>query len=151
MRLITRFTIRKAMTLPSSSKLAFTFAILMWASLAVAQEEARPNYAYIALEPEIVTNYAGDNAKKLGYLRVSIEMMLEDPSKIPDLEHHMPRLRAKVIEVIGSQSEQQVRSMTGREEMRRLILTNFKDILIQETGDDIVKDIIFTKYLRQGG
>lgn len=120
---------------------------------AKAQESANTgsNYAYIALDPDIITNYAGDNSKKLGYLRLTIEIMLDEPNYIADIEHHMPLLRAIAIEVIGAKNEQQVRSLTGREELRRDILKRFRDILIKETGSEVVKDIIFTKYLRQGG
>lgn len=110
-----------------------------------------PRYAYIALDPDIVTNYAGDNAKKLGYLRLTIEIMLDNPDNIAHIEHHMPLLRAAAIEVVGGKNEQQVRSLTGREELRREILNRFRDSLIKETGNEVVKDIIFTKYLRQGG
>jgi flagellar FliL protein len=62
----------------------------------------------------------------------------------------MPLLRATAIEVIGAQSEQKVRSLTGREEIRRMILKRFRDIMANEVGNETVKDIIFTKYLRQG-
>lgn len=127
--------------------------LLMQGSQLVAQESESTgtNYAYIALDPDIITNYAGDNSKKLGYLRLTIEIMLDEPNYIRDIEHHMPLLRAVAIEVIGSKNEQQVRSLTGREELRRDILKRFRDILNKETGAEVVKDIIFTKYLRQGG
>lgn len=131
-----------------------TLFILCSINVAKAQEDGEqsgPSYAYIALDPDIVTNYAGDNSKKLGFLRITIELMLDNPNFIADVEHHMPLLRASAIEVIGAQNEQKVKSLTGREEMRRMILKNFRDILSKETGNEIVKDIIFTKYLRQGG
>jgi flagellar FliL protein len=111
----------------------------------------QPNYAYVGLEPDIVTNYAGDNSKKLGYVRVTIEMMVADPSKIMDLEHHMPLLRATAIEVFGAQPEDKIRSLTGREDIRRQLLQKFKDIMKRETGESVIENIIFTKYLRQGG
>jgi flagellar FliL protein len=123
-------------------------------NVAIAQEEGEqtgPRYVYIALDPDIITNYAGDNAKKLGYLRMTVELMLDNPIFITDVEHHMPLLRASAIEVIGAQNEQKIRSLTGREEIRRTMLKNFRDILMKETGNEVVKDIIFTKYLRQGG
>lgn len=115
------------------------------------QTSISPNFAYIALDPDIVTNYAGDNSKKLGYLRVTVEIMLDNPDYIMEIERHMPLLRATAIEIIGAQSEQKVRSLTGREEMRREIMNKFRGLLLRETGKEIVKDIIFTKYLRQGG
>lgn len=122
-------------------------------TFANAQEDGAegPAFVYIALDPDIITNYAGDNSQRLGYLRIAVEMMLEDPSDLMEIEHHMPLLRSIAIEVIGTQTEQQVKSLTGRENMRREILSKFRDSLIKETQKEIIKDIIFTKYLRQGG
>jgi flagellar FliL protein len=86
--------------------LGITFCLLAAPQLSHAQEDMRPStFAYVGLEPDIVTNYAGDNSQKLGYVRVTIEMMVADPSKIIDIEHHMPLLRATAIEVLGAQSE----------------------------------------------
>jgi len=129
-------------------------AILSVSGIAHAQEgraSSLPTFAYIGIEPDIITNYAGDNSKKLGYVRVTIEMMIDDPTKIPDIEHHMPLLRATAIEVIGRQPADKIKSLTGREEIRRTLLQSFKDIMKRETGDEIMKNIIFTKFLRQGG
>ncbi|MFQ3248235.1 MAG: flagellar FliL protein [Glaciecola sp.] len=120
-------------------------------SLHAQEQPTGPQYAYVGLEPDIVTNYAGDNSKKLGYVRVTIEMMVQDPSKIVDVEHHMPLLRATAIEVFGAQPEDKIRSLTGREDIRRMVLQKFKDIMKRETGEDVIENIIFTKYLRQGG
>jgi flagellar FliL protein len=125
-----------------------TIGLLTTPEMVHAQQR---NYAYVALEPDIVTNYAGDNSKKLGYVRVTIEMMVADPAKIMDVEHHMPLLRATAIEVLGAQPEDKIRSLTGREDIRRIVLQRFKDIMKRETGENVIENIIFTKYLRQGG
>jgi len=128
------------------------FSLVTWLlALPRPGHAQQPNYAYVGLEPDIVTNYAGDNSKKLGYVRVTIEMMVADPSKIMDLEHHMPLLRATAIEVFGAQPEDKIRSLTGREYIRRQLLQKFKAIMKQETGESVIQNIIFTKYLRQGG
>ncbi|WP_026843498.1 flagellar basal body-associated protein FliL [Brumicola pallidula] len=128
--------------------LTLAIGLLITPELVHAQQR---NYAYVALEPDIVTNYAGDNSKKLGYVRVTIEMMVADPAKIVDVEHHMPLLRATAIEVLGAQPEDKIRSLTGREDIRRMVLQKFKDIMKRETGENVIENIIFTKYLRQGG
>jgi flagellar FliL protein len=135
--------------------LSITFCLLAAPHLSFAQEDASalkaPKFAYVGLEPDIVTNYAGDNSQKLGYVRVTIEMMVADPSTIIDIEHHMPLLRATAIEVFGAQPEDKIRSLTGRDEIRRKVLKEFKNIMKRETGEEVIENIIFTKYLRQGG
>ncbi len=109
------------------------------------------NYAYFGLEPDIVTNYLGPSSRNLGYVRVTIELMLEDAEYLPIAEHHEPLLRATVIDIFGRQPEQKVKSLTGREEIRKACLDRLRELLQQETGKPVVKEVIFTKYLYQGG
>lgn len=108
------------------------------------------NIAYFGLEPDIVTNYLGTNARKLGYVRITVELMLEDVEYLPIAEHHAPLLRATVIEIIGRQAEDKVKSLTGREEIRRACLEDLRTLMKKETGKELIKDLIFTKYLYQG-
>ena len=116
-----------------------------------APASAQTSYAYYGFEPDIVTNYISPSAKKLGYIRVTIELMITDAGDLGTLEHHSPLLRATTIEILGRQPEGKIKSLTGREDIRRTILDNLKELLRQETGKEIVKDVIFTKYLYQGG
>ena len=123
--------------------------MLSSAGTALAQERA--NYAYLGLEPEIVTNYISESAKKLGYVRVSVELMIHDVSLLEVAEHHMPLLRSTAIEIFGQQPEEKVKSLTGREEIRLAILKALQEHMKQETGGEVIKNVIFTKYLYQGG
>lgn len=127
--------------------LASLLTLLSYHSVINAQETARKNYAYFSLEPEIVTNYLGSSARKLGFVRVSIELMLEESNFLKAAEHHSPLMRAAVIEVFGSQPEEKVKSLTGREDIRRTCLEKLKELMIRETGSEMIKDVIFTKYL----
>ena len=113
-----------------------------------AQDKA--TYAYLGLEPDIVTNYVGQSARKLGYVRVTVELMINDVDNLEVAEHHMPLLRATAIEIFGRQPEEKVKSLTGREDIRRAILKALQDHMRQETGGEVVKNVIFTKYLYQG-
>ncbi|MGJ8682459.1 flagellar basal body-associated protein FliL [Paraglaciecola sp.] len=114
---------------------------------AIGQEFERKNYAYFSLEPDIVTNFLGSSARKLGFVRVSIELMLEDAEYLEAAEHHSPLIRAAAIEVFGRQTEEKVRSLTGREDIRRNCLEKLQELIRQETGLNMIKDVIFTKYL----
>jgi flagellar FliL protein len=121
--------------------------LLSYHSVVNGQEVVRKSYAYFSLEPEIVTNYLGSSARKLGFVRVSIELMLEDPDFLEAAEHHSPLMRAATIEVFGSQKEEKVKSLTGREDIRRSCLEKLQELMLRETGSKTIKDVIFTKYL----
>lgn len=117
-----------------------------------AQEPAPtgPVYTYIGMEPDIITNYAGDNSQRLGYVRITIELMIVEPNHLEKLEHHMPLLRAAAIEMIGAQTQEKIKSLSGREDLRRMLLQRIQELMRRETGDEVVKNLIFTKFLRQG-
>ncbi|QJR81040.1 flagellar basal body-associated protein FliL [Alteromonas pelagimontana] len=123
--------------------------VITLVSSSPAFAQAKDNYAYIGVEPEIVTNYIGASARKLGYIRVTIELMINNVDQLEIAEHHMPLLRATAIEILGAQTGDKVKSLTGREEIRRAILTALQTLMKEETGSEVVKDVIFTKYLYQ--
>lgn len=107
----------------------------------------RPNYGYLSLEPDIITNYVGSSSKKLGYVRVTVELMIDSVDLLDIAEHHLPLMRATAIEIFGQQPEDKVKSLTGREDIRQALLKALQDHMRKETGATIVKDVIFTKYL----
>ena len=118
--------------------------------LLVSGQNAMAAYAYFGLEPDIVTNYLSESSKNLGYVRVTVELMLEDANYLETAEHHAPLLRATTIDIFGRQPEEKVKSLTGREEIRMDVLRTLRELMQQETGSPVVKDVIFTKYLYQG-
>lgn len=106
--------------------------------------------AYFGLEPDIVTNYISSNSRNIGYVRVTIELMLDSAKHLEAAEHHAPLLRATTIDIFGRQTEEQVKSLTGREDIRRACLDELRKLMKAETGSEMIKDVIFTKYLYQG-
>ena len=100
--------------------LASLLTLLSYHSVVYGQDVVKKNYAYFSLEPKITTNYLSSNARKLGFVRVSIELMLEDAKFLEPADHHSPLMRAAIIEVFGSQTEEKVRSLIGREDIRRV-------------------------------
>lgn len=128
----------------------FLLSCIVLGSNAPALAQDKANYAYLGIEPEIVTNYISDSSAKLGYVRVSLELMIHDVGQLEIAEHHLPLLRATAIEIFGQQPSEKVKSLTGREDIRRAILKALQDHMKQETGGEVIKNVIFTKYLYQG-
>ena len=138
---------RKLTMKKSKLLLASLLTLLSFHSVVFGQEVVRKNYAYFSLEPDIVTNYLVTSARKLGFVRVSVELMLEDSEFLGAAEHHSPLMRAATIEVFGSQPAEKVKSLTGREDIRRKCLEKLNQLMLKETGSAMIKDVIFTKYL----
>lgn len=111
-----------------------------------ADEAAGGDFAYYGFEPDIVTNYLRQG-KKLGYVRVTVEVMIEGNSNLEVVEHHAPLLRAALVETLGRQPEDKIKSLAGREEIRRTCLEIIRTLLKQEAGQELAADVMFTKYI----
>ncbi|WED21745.1 flagellar basal body-associated protein FliL [Vibrio sp. JC009] len=118
------------------------------ATLAEEEEAAGPNFAYYTLAPDLTTNIH-TQGKKIGYLQVRIDLMVSDNAFIPDLELHDPLIRDTVISVIGEQPEDKIKSLAGREQLRKDLMDRLNSILLAETGRTIIAELLFTKYLYQ--
>ena len=108
---------------------------------------AESNVGYFGFEPDIITNYIGQGNKKLGYVRITVDLMLNDMSDIAVVEHHTPLLRDAIVEILSKEPEENIKSLTGREEIRKRCTEKLKSLLKQETGQEIVREVLFTKYL----
>lgn len=103
-------------------------------------------YAYYGFEPDIVTNYVSTQ-KKMGFVRLTVELMIEGTSNLEVVEHHSPLLRDAIITVIGQQPEEKIKSIRGRTEIQKLCEDRVKELLTKETGQPLVKKLLFTQWL----
>lgn len=120
----------------------------MSAGTALAQQPPA-EVVYYGFDPDIVTNYVSENRRSLGYLRVSVELMLPNKELLKTIEYHEPLILDTIISILSKQPEQRVKSLSGREEIRLQMLEQLQTVMKRETGQTIVQDILFTKYLYQ--
>lgn len=80
-------------------------------------------------------------------MRITVDLMLSDMSNIAIVEHHTPLLRDALVEILSKESEEKIKSLTGREEIRKRCADKLKTLLKQETGQEIIREVLFTKYL----
>nr|WP_192508498.1 flagellar basal body-associated protein FliL [Pseudoalteromonas aurantia] len=121
----------------------FMFTLL----LSPISAKAESTVGYFGFEPDIITNYIGQSNKKLGYVRVTVDLMLNDVSNIAIVEHHTPLLRDAIVQILSKEPEETIKSLTGREEIRMRCAEKLKGLLNDETGQEIVREVLFTKYL----
>lgn len=116
------------------------------ASANTAKASDLGDYAYYGFEPDIITNYL-KKGRDLGYIRITAEVMVDGNGNLEVVEHHAPLLRSAIVEIFGRQPEDKVKSLAGREEIRRTCLEVINALLEQETGLPLATDLLFTKYL----
>ncbi|MDP4536292.1 flagellar basal body-associated protein FliL [Alkalimonas collagenimarina] len=127
-------------------------ATLLCTALFAAPSQARQNeqdIVYYGFDPDIVTNYVTSGRRSLGYIRVTVELMVADRRYLADIEHHEPLILNTIIRIFNQQHEDKIKSLTGREEIRQTILQELQQILERETGQQMLRDLLFTKYLYQ--
>jgi len=125
-------------------KSLFIFSVLLTLSTSTLKANAS-SYAYFGFEPDIITNYVAAK-KKMGYVRLTVELMVEGDN-LTIVEHHAPLLRDAIINIIGQQAEAKVKSMKGRAEIQLQCEELVKELLIQETGEPLIKKLLFTQWL----
>ena len=118
-------------------------------ALPVAAQQEPKEVVYYGFDPDIVTNYISGNRRSLGYIRISVELMLEDKRFLPAIEHHEPLILDIIYGTISKQPEDKIKSLTGREEIRQNLLDKLQQAMKKEAGETIIRDILFTKYLYQ--
>lgn len=111
-----------------------------------AKQTQASDYAYFGFEPDIITNYVAVK-KKMGYVRLTVELMIEDSSNYEVVEHHSPLLRDAIITIIGQQPEAKIKSINGRHEIQKLCEDKVKALLQKETGQTLIKKLLFTQWL----
>lgn len=125
----------------------FVGLLASFASVA-KEDDLAPKFSYFTLDPEITTNFITDG-RKLGFINVRVDLMVDDPSLLPLLEYHQPLIRDTMIEMLSQESEMRIKSLAGREAIRKACLAKINKILLAETNQKVLADLLFTKYLYQ--
>ncbi len=115
----------------------------------VAEEAATEEvnyYEYLLIDPDIITNY-DKQGKRIGYIRVSVELMAKSSTNYALLARHEPLIRDKIITILGEQSEDMVKSIAERENIRLRCLNEINAMLSTPTVNNPLADLLFTKYL----
>ncbi|EGU36174.1 flagellar basal body-associated protein FliL-like protein [Vibrio ichthyoenteri ATCC 700023] len=127
----------------------FALLCLMFVMPTMAEEKAgTPSLAYFTLEPDLTTNFY-TKGNDLGYIQVRIDIMVANQADLPLIEKHQPLIRDAVIELLGKQTEETIKSLAGREDLRKSLVEELNSILLPETGKTVIADLLFTKYLYQ--
>ncbi len=133
-----------------STILCLSVVLPIWGN---AEEASDPNlpsakYTYFTLKPDITTNFYTEGVT-LGFIDVQVDIMVDKPEFLPMVEKNQPLIRNAIIEVLNQEGGSEIKSLTGRETIRKLCLEKVNEALLAETGEMLVADLLFTKYLYQ--
>jgi len=110
-------------------------------------EEEADGVRYIELKPALVTNYGGPGPLK--YIKTEISLRVDTQHAYRLVRHHMPALRHALIMVLVRQTDETVDTMEGKEQIRQQSLTDLRQVMQQEEGDDYIEDVLFSSFFVQ--
>lgn len=128
-----------------------------WAPLTTLAQEgggegegaAQPaGIGYYTLDPEFITNFI-TTGPTLGYVRVKVDIMVDNAADIEILKKHDPLLRDAINTLLGSQTLDDVKSQEGREKTRLACKAKVEELLTKEEGRKVIRDLLFTNFLYQ--
>lgn len=103
---------------------------------------------YFTLEPDITTNYI-TQGKRLGYIRLQVDLMVKNPKYLEDIEYHTPLIRDAIINIVSKQPEAKIKTLAGREEIRKACQDQVNRLLLTEMRQQPVSTLLFTTFLYQ--
>jgi flagellar FliL protein len=115
------------------------------AAAAAAEDEHKPAEAHglVSFEPFIV-NLADTGGRR--FLRISVRLLVPEEEEAKEIEEHkvtVERLRASILEILSSQTSEQVASLEGKTALKHQIAERAKPILEPiEVADVLFSDFV---------
>ncbi len=114
------------------------------------EEDAAPvvvQLKYIDMKPPFTVNYQVEGRTRIMQVNLSLAYRNEGVDQAVKL--HMPLIRHNLINLIGGQDFNTLRTMDGREQLRQKILESVQQVIEQETGEAGVENVLFTNFVMQ--
>jgi flagellar FliL protein len=103
---------------------------------------------YVKYEPPFVVNFQAKGVMR--FLQVSMEVMTRDAGTAETIKLHEPKIRNNMLMLLGSQTDETIGSMEGKEGLRKQALETIAKVVEEEGGEaKKVEDIYFTSFVMQ--
>ena len=102
---------------------------------------------YVALEPPLVVNV--DDNGTLRFLQVATQVSVKTPGADSMLEHHDPAIRDALIMLLSSKQVSEIRTVKGKENLRKQARSQIRKIMKRQTGETVVNAVYFTSFIIQ--
>ena len=114
-----------------------------------SEAPAGPSAIYLPIKPPFVVNYGGKG--KLKYLKTELSVRLDTADAANAVRHHMPYVRNNLVMLFAAQTDEDVTSQEGKEQLRKNALQVIRDLLVQEEdlAPESVIDLYFNNFIVQ--
>ncbi|MFT5208415.1 MAG: flagellar basal body-associated protein FliL [Flavobacterium sp.] len=129
--------------------LIWTFIVLLILSPNVMAEDEARAAVYVKLTKGMAVNYGQPSLSRLKYMKIAVQVRLQNVVEAEAIEHHLPALLDSLITLFSSSEESLVNSTGGREEIRKRALETVQRVMKREEGQSIVQDLLFGSFIIQ--
>lgn len=123
--------------------------LLTLSATAVAESKSieQNTTRYVALEPPLVINV--DDNGSLRFLQVTTQVSVKSPNADKLIERHMAPIRHALIMLLSGKPVSELRTVAGKEDLRKQAGTTLRNILKKQTGSTVVNTVYFTSFIIQ--
>jgi len=102
---------------------------------------------FYSIKPVFIVNL---NSAKVKFLQISIDVMTRNNESINRLVNNLPLVKNELLILFSNKNYEDIKSLEGREMLRREALKVIKSVLEKETGEDSgIEDVLFTGFVVQ--
>ncbi|QUJ66692.1 flagellar basal body-associated protein FliL [Photobacterium sp. GJ3] len=108
--------------------------------------KAEPAY-YVILPHPFIFNVTGDTQQRL--VQVKVQLMVRGDDNDTLARQHIPLVESTLLQSFGAASVEQLRSPSGRLELRQQALQSVQSALVKVSGSPVVEQVLFTGFVMQ--
>ena len=99
------------------------------------------------IKPVFIVNL---NSGRVKFLQINVEVMTRTPDSIIKLTNNLPLIKNELLILFSNKNYDEVKTLEGRESLRREALKVIKNVLEKETeGSAEIEDVLFTGFVVQ--
>ena len=102
---------------------------------------------YVILPQPFIFNVTGDARDRL--VQVKVQLMVRGDNNEEIARQHIPLIESTLLQTFGAATVEQLRTPTGRLELRGQSLTAVQDALLKVSGRQAVERVLFTGFVMQ--
>jgi flagellar FliL protein len=110
------------------------------------QKEEEP-IAYVSIPQPFVFNVVGDKRDRM--VQIKIQLMVRGSDNENKARYHSPLIESSLLSTFASATVDQLRSPTGRVELRDRATTDIQAALTKAVGKPVIEKVLFTDFVMQ--
>ncbi|MFP8967653.1 flagellar basal body-associated FliL family protein [Pokkaliibacter sp. CJK22405] len=126
-------------------------ALVQITSAYAAEEEAKPaapKALYVEFEEPLVANF-GKPGNHLRYIKATISLRVSSDEGAYLVKYHSAQIRNNLVLLFSRQTEDDMKTVEGREKLRQDALKEVQDVMTTEEGNSYVTNLLMPSFIVQ--